>query len=173
MAEQVFYVDPKGSNANDGLTDLTPLKTLSNVVAKAGIAKKTVIRAAAGEYAEEAVFDGQHWNRVSLYNSFIRLKGAGADKSTIRGLADVTIGDDRHGCGTNAMRCVMMGGTYINNAKRSTGRQAVQGFTLADGAAGYEGDGTASTVSQQGGGDFGGVSRRLVRTNRLTDGREQ
>ena len=74
-----------------------------------------------------------HWNRVSLYNSFIRLKGAGADKSTIRGLADVTIGDDRHGCGTNAMRCVMMGGTYVSNAKRSTGRQAVQGFTLADG----------------------------------------
>ena len=135
LAEQVLYVSPTGSNANNGLTDLTPLKTLSNVVAKAGIVKKTVIHAAAGEYAEESVLDGEHLNRVSLFNSFIRLKGAGAALSTIRGLADTTIGTDRHGCGTNAMRCVMMGGSFIDSLKKCTGRQAVQGFTLADGHA--------------------------------------
>lgn len=133
LAEQVLYVNPSGSNGNDGLSEAMPVKTLSNVVARAGLSKKTVVHAAAGEYAEESMFAGKHWNRVSLYNSFIRLKGAGADKTTIRGLADATTGSDRHGCGTNAMRCVMMGGGYISNQRKLAGRQAVQGFTLADG----------------------------------------
>ena len=152
ITSRILYVSPSGDDDNDGKSPDRPFKTLQAAVDAMPTSSTAdyestmgVIIAAAGEYDEGGASQSSHSNRLAISRRRLRVKGAGWRHSIIRGRHDTetpgTAGDGREPL---AMRCVTSSG-YPS---------AVQGFTLADGAAGYEGDGTASTVSQQGGGAY-------------------
>ena len=151
ITAKVYYVNPSGSDDNNGLSPDTPFKTLQMAVDASPNSSSSnydstmaVVIAAAGDYAEGGVLGGGVSNRIYATNKRIRFKGAGRDVTTIWGRHDPD-GPAGDGRGPNAMRCVYLTGYPC----------AVQGFTLADGACSYEGDGTASTASQQGGAVYG------------------
>ena len=123
-----LYVNPGDgySDDNDGLTPATAKKTLQAAVNAATNNYYTIVHAAEGVYDEGGSFDASASNRVTVVNAKrILLRGAGAGKSVIKGLADTTSGET-DGRGDFAMRCVC-----LNNADYSV----VQGFTLTDGHA--------------------------------------
>ena len=150
VTSKIYYVSPKGNDDdNDGLSPDHPFKTLQKAVNTAPSSASTgydstmtVIIAAAGDYNEGGSLSAGVTNRVGITsNKRIRIKGAGRDSTTIFGRHDPAspAGDGR---GTNAVRCVYSGSGLAC---------AVQGFTLANGACFYKGDGTASTTDQYGG----------------------
>lgn len=123
-----LYVNPGSeySDDNDGFTPATAKKTLQAAVDAATNNYYTIVHAAEGVYDEGGSFDASASNRVTITNAKrIILKGAGAGKSVIKGLADTTSGE-ADGRGDCAMRCVC-----LNNANYAV----VQGFTLTDGHA--------------------------------------
>ena len=147
ITSKIYYVNPNGSNSNDGLSPKTPFKTLQQAVRTIPASSSSnydktmaVVIAAAGEYAEDGEIAGGISNRIVATNKRIRFKGAGRDVTTIRGYHD-PLGPAGDGRGTNAVRCA-----YLTSYS-----YALQGFTLADGACSYQGDGTGSTSDQQGG----------------------
>ena len=153
ITSRVYYVDPNGNNDNDGLSPKTPFKTLQRAVSEAPSSSAAnydstmvVVIAAPGDYAEDGALGGGVSNRIYSTNKRIRFKGTGRDVTTIWGRHDKE-GPAGDGRGVNAVRCA-----YISGFP-----SALQGFTLADGACSYEGDGTGSTVSQFGGAVYGSV----------------
>ena len=123
-----LYVNPGSeySDDNDGFTPATAKKTLQAAVDAATNNYYTIVHAAEGVYDEGGSFDASASNRVTITNAKrIILKGAGAGRSVIKGLADTTSGE-ADGRGDCAMRCVC-----LNNANYAV----VQGFTLTDGHA--------------------------------------
>ncbi|MBO7684964.1 MAG: hypothetical protein J6V72_01175, partial [Kiritimatiellae bacterium] len=123
-----LYVNPGSeySDDNDGFTPATAKKTLQAAVDAATNNYYTIVHAAEGVYDDGGSFDASASNRVTITNAKrIILKGAGAGKSVIKGLADTTSGE-ADGRGDCAMRCVC-----LNNANYAV----VQGFTLTDGHA--------------------------------------
>ena len=123
-----LYVNPGDgySDDNDGLTPATAKKTLQAAVNAATNNYYTIVHAAEGVYDEGGSFEASASNRVTITTTKrILLRGAGAGKSVIKGLADTTSGET-DGRGDYAMRCAC-----LNNADYSV----VQGFTLTDGHA--------------------------------------
>lgn len=123
-----LYVNPGSefSDDNDGFTPATAKKTLQAAVDAATNNYYTIVHAAEGVYDEGGSFEASASNRVTIANSKrIILKGAGAGKSIIKGLADKTSGE-ADGRGDYAMRCVCLNNNHYN---------VVQGFTLMDGHA--------------------------------------
>ena len=151
----IYYVDPLGSDENDGLTSSTPFKTLQKAASTAPNSSwqsydKTmaVIYAAPGDYTEGGKVEGGVLNRIAITTKRIRIKGAGRDNTTIFGRHDPQ-GPAGDGRGPNAERCA-----YINGYDC-----ALQGFTLANGACAFgSGDGTGSSASQLGGAVYGSLS---------------
>lgn len=140
-----LYVNPDGDDSNDGLSEERPLKTIQKAISSVGKGVRAVIRCAEGDYDSD---DGVQvaagvTNRVSITEQSVRIIGAGAGKSVIWGRKDpADPAGDGYGRGPAAMRCVAStGGTY----------SAVQGFTLANGATGYEGDGSGNIPMHHGG----------------------
>ena len=125
-----------------------PFRTLQKAVtmAETQVGGKTVgavVFAAQGTYAEGGGWNAYCSNRVS-FAKHVRLKGAGAGKSIIKGKLDLTSddhGDD--GRGKAAMRCA-----YVSGG-------AIQGFTLDEGRCVWNGGSTASYTGTYAGGVYG------------------
>ena len=124
-------------------TELAPYRTLQAAIDAVPSGKYAVIRAAAGDYKEGGALANDHSNRVYA-TGYVRLLGAGADKSFIHGLSDAE-SDDRadDGRGKLAMRCVSL-----------DDRAIVQGFTLTGGRVAYDGGDTSQKSSTSGGAAF-------------------
>lgn len=138
-ADQVLYVHPSLGNdeTGDGTED-NPYRTIQ-AAHDSSSGSRTVIRAAEGEYTEGSKEAGGFTNRVAVTRN-VRVIGAGAGKSVIRGALDTT-SDDRHedGRGAHALRCL-----YISSG-------CVQGFTLADGRSAYDNGTTVEKAWTRGG----------------------
>ena len=125
-----------------------PFRTLQKAVtmAETQVSGKTVgavVFAAQGTYAEGGDWNAYCSNRVS-FAKHLRLKGAGAGKSIIKGKLDLTSddhGDD--GRGKAAMRCA-----YVSGG-------AIQGFTLDEGRCVWNGGSTADYQGTYAGGVYG------------------
>lgn len=119
-ASKILYVDPDGDDSadNPGTYSWRPLRTLVSALAKLDGARG-VIHASEGTYAEES--DGI--SRVKINQSYVRIKGAGAGGSVIKGQkATGAAGDD--GRGEDSLRVLHAASSQI---------ACVQGFTLEDG----------------------------------------
>jgi hypothetical protein len=111
-----LYVNPGDgySDDNDGQTPATAKKTLQAAVNAATNNYYTIVHAAEGVYDEGGSFEASASNRVTITTTKrILLRGAGAGKSVIKGLADTTSGET-DGRGDFAMRCAC-----LNNADYS------------------------------------------------------
>ena len=147
-AKNVGYVDPTNGvddlSQGYGLSPEKPFRTLQYAVdrVKTGDSNRAVIYAAAGVY-EEGGMEGYGSNRVAILNRSIRLVGAGAGKSIIRGkyddVSEKKAGDGR---GPAAMRCVGSYNSYV----------AIEGFTFENGYSSYDpASPTGSGYDYQGG----------------------
>ena len=133
-AKNVGYVDPTNGvddlSQGYGLSPEKPFRTLQYAVDRVGTgdSNRAVIYAAAGVY-EEGGAAGYGSNRVAILNRSIRLVGAGAGKSIIRGnyddVSEKKAGDGR---GPAAMRCVGSYNSYV----------AIEGFTFENGYSSYD-----------------------------------
>ncbi|MBQ3290423.1 MAG: hypothetical protein IJH50_13560 [Kiritimatiellae bacterium] len=125
-----------------------PFRTLQKAVtaAETQVGGKTVgavVFAAEGTYAEGGAWEAYCSNRVS-FAKHVRLKGAGAGRSIIKGKLDLTSddhGDD--GRGKAAMRCA-----YVSGG-------AIQGFTLDEGRCVWNNGSTATYTGTFAGGVYG------------------
>lgn len=81
-ASTILYVAPDGDNGNDnsGTDPKRPLRTLAYALAKLDGARG-VIHAAEGTYQE----DSEGISRVKIDQNYVRIKGAGAGRSFIKG----------------------------------------------------------------------------------------
>lgn len=142
-ATGVYYVDPAGDDANDGLSptsgadNVGPKKTISGALAVAP--DYAIVRVARGVYGSEEN-SGEALSRI-LIN-----KNVGLISSDGIGAAKIVGASDNGTFGPNAKRCVHITSTY----------GFVQGFVLADGYSdnqntdAYRGAGvSASTVNPQ------------------------
>lgn len=150
-ASGAYYVDPESGDdeMNDGLTANTAFKTLKHAIEKVpevSSGMRYVIYAAAGTYDAanegDAIVAADHNNRVAVMSDkkWIRFKGAGRDLSTIRGA--MHLGGQYGGCGPSAARCFYSNGYCV-----------LQGFSLVDGFAGWDGT-TANKLLSTGGSVF-------------------
>ena len=147
-ASGAYYVNPSTGidDVGRGLTIDTPFKTLKYAVAAvpdtAGLFH--VIYAAEGNYDAtnegSSIVAGDHNNRVAVTsaNKVIRFKGAGRDKSIIEGA--IHSGGQYGGCGSTAARCFYAAGACV-----------LQGFTLKNGFAGWDGSTANKDLSRAGG----------------------
>ena len=145
-ASGAFWVDPANGNDtdNDGSAE-QPFKTLKKAIAEVpeNGGTRWVIYAAEGLYDAanegDAVVAASHNNRVAVTSDlkWIRFKGAGRDKSVIKGA--VHEGGQYGGCGPTAARCF-----YAKNYC------VLQGFTLQDGFAGWDGTTDNKDLSRAG-----------------------
>lgn len=120
------YVNPDpevGSDETGTGAVAAPYRTLQKAVTAA--TSPAVVFAAAGTYDDGGGFLQGCSNRVSFSNKTIRLVGAGADRTFIKGQSDpdTLSASSIPGCGANAMRCVAC----------ADGGGSVQGFTLVGG----------------------------------------
>ena len=128
FATYVYYVNPSGSDENDGLTADSPFETLQkaqDVTQAKGVNESScaLVHVAEGTYSKGGYGYLDATNRLVI-RSQIRFLGAGPGKSIIKGAADPEGAQTHSSCGSNAVRCV---------AARTDFNSAVQGFTLADG----------------------------------------
>ena len=158
-ANYCYYVDPNlGDDGNDGTSTNAPFKTIQAAVNAAG-ASRSVIRCAEGTYdSDDGVMElAGMTNRVSVgENQTLRIVGAGAGKSIIKGALDENDpARDGGKRGPAAIRCF---------ASISGKANIIQGFTLADGRCGYTGDGTSTDYQHSGGGAFlgGSLSSHMI-----------
>jgi len=123
-AGHVLYVDPSGSDGNDGLAADRPLRTIQAAVDKTDSIGYFCLSCAAG------IYDGDDGcqelvgmkNRVTIPTGrSVRIVGAGVGRSVLKGAADPDRADGR---GPKAMRCLL--------ANTSNG-SCIQGFTLTGG----------------------------------------
>ena len=131
LAEKILWVDDDHAGGYDGAdgSEAKPFETIQDAIAAAGSAK-TLVKVKPGEYRKDgAAFHG-HYFRVFVPNgSNLRIVSTdGAAATTIYGEEDKGSAAS-YGRGPNAYGCVGM---------ETAG--AVQGFTLADGRAGYDVD---------------------------------
>ena len=112
------YVDPAGSDANDGTSSATAWRTLQHAATTAP--SGSMVLAAPGTYNEGHAFGALHSNRVVVTRNIVLKATAGPEQTVIEGATDPD--STLYGCGTNAMRCL-----YISAG-------AVEGFTLTGGA---------------------------------------
>ena len=112
------YVDPAGSDADNGTSPATAWRTLQHAATTAP--SGSLILAAPGTYNKGHAFGGSHSNRVVITRDIVLKAIAGPGQTVIEGAADPD--STLYGCGTNAMRCL-----YISAG-------AVEGFTLTGGA---------------------------------------
>jgi hypothetical protein len=112
------YVDPAGSDANDGTSSATAWRTLQHAATTAP--SGSMVLAAPGTYNEGHAFGASHSNRVVVTRNIVLKATAGPEQTVIEGATDPD--STLYGCGTNAMRCL-----YISAG-------AVEGFTLTGGA---------------------------------------
>lgn len=126
---KVRYVDAVNGRDDDPEYDGTSPEKAYKTIQKGVDDDPDVVVVAAGEYDE-----GEQWhekggatsNRLVIAEtcgSGIRIVGAGADKTTIRGAsATYDMSTENEGCGPDAVRCVL-----------ATHSCCIQGFTIADG----------------------------------------
>ena len=121
-ASSLLFVDPSDPSATDereGIETGVPYRTIQKAIADSPT-YRSVVKVAAGEYMEEPYAYSAALTRVYIDRQ-VRLLGAGADCTTIRGLA----ASGTNGQGSDGVRCVLAGCANC----------AIQGFTLADGYA--------------------------------------
>ena len=126
QTDTAVYVNPDpgfGSDESGNGSSVAPYRTLQKAVTEA--TSPAVIFAAAGTYEAGGGFLQGCSNRVSFSNKTIRMIGAGAGISIIKGQSDpgTLSASSIPGCGENAMRCFAC----------ADGGGSVQGFTLAGG----------------------------------------
>ena len=172
FAKKVWYVNPDPKVGKDdvaeagrGLSAEKPFETIQYAVDQYNTSQNgEVIICAAGTYAKGGAIDvvGGTSNRVQLVaGRYIRIKGAGAGKSIIRGEKNPTDprGDGSY-CGPQAMRCV-----YFN------AQAAIQGFTLTGGRSGYKASDTTGNIdANRGGLAYGYHERSCFLDCEFTDG---
>ena len=112
------YVDPAGSDANDGTSSATAWRTLQHAATTAP--SGSMVLAAPGTNNDGHEFGALHSNRVVVTRNIVLKATAGPEQTVIEGATDPD--STLYGCGTNAMRCL-----YISAG-------AVEGFTLTGGA---------------------------------------
>ena len=134
-----WYVNPNGSDVNNGFTAATPLRTLAAACAKA-VAGDTV-HAAPGTYAEgEVLALSSHAipSRVYVKTDVTLVGDEGPEKTVIRGELDTetpdVLEDERlaqFACGPKAMRCAYVGTRGLLKGFTITGgrtRGSVEGY---------------------------------------------
>lgn len=148
-----YWVDPQTGRDEPEAderrgTQESPFRTLQKAVTAAetqvnGKTVGAVVFAAEGTYAEGGEWSAACSNRVS-FAKHLRLKGAGAGRSIIKGRLDLTSDDHgEDGRGKAAMRCA-----YVSGG-------AIQGFTLDEGRCAWNGGSTDSFTGTYAGGVYG------------------
>ena len=134
---RIYYVNPdpeKGSDENAGTSADAPLFTIQAAMDKITDSDGTVVHCAPGVYTNGTSAS----SRFYVKRGYVRVTGAGRDRSFVYGQKAPGTEDQDDGRGTGAFRCV-----YGANEK-----SCVQGFTLANG---YTIAGSDNTSSRQGG----------------------
>jgi hypothetical protein len=141
-----WYVSPSGDNANKGYHRNYPRKTLDKAMELATENAGHVVHAAAGTY--DSFAEGEEYASA---NSRVTVKegvGLVADEwplqeTVIKGASDTTSETaDKHGNGTNAVRCVtVMKNGYVRGFKLTDGRTSLTNFVGTGADAGACGGG--------------------------------
>ena len=126
LTDNAVYVNPHpevGSDENGDGTAAAPYRTLQKAVTE--VTSPAIVFAAAGTYDDGGGFLQGCSNRVTFSRKNLRIVGAGADCTFIKGQSDpdTLSAASIPGCGANAMRCVAC----------ADGGGSVQGFTLVGG----------------------------------------
>ena len=145
-ASRTLTVDPSAADATDERTDVddsVPFKTISKALETAP--HYTVIKVAPGEYGESEGTRGSYGPTRLVIEKQVRLLGAGADRTTIRG--------------GEGIRCI--------EVRQSLA--AIQGFTIADGQTDISNPNSDSSFNRGGGVSASSIDAKKLLTVHVLD----